>query len=443
MKKLLLSLTLITSLANAQTWSSQATGFSDASRGVGEIHIVDANTVWAKAFDGVTTTNNVQEFTRTTNGGTTWTPGIIGIGNSLLEINNLCPVSATTAWVSALIPADGNGVIYKTTDAGATWVQQNASGFQTSGSSFLNGVYFFNANNGIAYGDPVGNEFEIYLTSNGGTTWTPANAANIPNPLTGEYGYNSTPIAAGTSFWFTTNKGKLYRTTDMGVTWVKYNTPISDFGATAINGKVIFSDNDNGILLATIDGSAATPTYKIYTTANGGSTWSAGVIYTGYRLMTYVPGTTTIVATGAGTSSGGSGSAISTNNGVTWTTIDTGAQRLTPAFLNASTGWCGGFSADPFTDGIFKFVPALATDTFSLNNNFKVFPNPAFNTLTISSNEINSYNLVATDISGKIVMQKSISGLENTIDISSLSSGAYFFNLTSENKTETVKIIKN
>ena len=422
MKKLLLSLTFISSLANAQSWTTQASGFDSASRGIDEIHIVNANTVWAKAFDGVTTANVIQEFTRTTDGGATWTPGVIDIGNPLLDLNNICPVSATTAWLSALIPADGNGVIYKTTDGGVTWNQQNATGFQTAGQSFLNGVHFFDANNGVSYGDPVGGEFEIYVTSNGGDTWTPVAAANIPNPASGEYGYNATPVAAGNSFWFTTNKGKLYRTTDMGVTWVKYNTPITDFGTTAINGKVIFSDNNNGILLATTNGSATTPTYKIYTTTNGGSTWSAGVNYTGYRLMTYVPGTTTIIATGAGATTGGTGSAKSTDNGVTWTTIDSGA---------------------PFTGGVFKYTPALTNEKFIAKNNFTVFPNPANNIVTISSEKIDSFNLKVTDISGKVVLEKAITGLENTIDVTSLPSGAYFFTLNSDNKTETVKVIKN
>ena len=44
---------------------------------------------------------------------------------------------------------------------------------------------------------------------------------------------------------------------------------------------------------------------------------------------------------------------------------------------------------------------------------------------------------------GNIVLEKSLSGLENTVDIASLSSGAYFFTLNSYNKTETIKIIKN
>jgi len=40
-------------------------------------------------------------------------------------------------------------------------------------------------------------------------------------------------------------------------------------------------------------------------------------------------------------------------------------------------------------------------------------------------------------------MTKSLNGIENTVDVSSLSSGAYFFELTSDNKREVVKVLKN
>ena len=84
MKKLLLALSLIAlySTINAQ-WISQETDFTVANRGLSEIHIIDANTVWALAYDGApltnthTTADNIQEFTRTLDGGATWNKGNI------------------------------------------------------------------------------------------------------------------------------------------------------------------------------------------------------------------------------------------------------------------------------------------------------------------------------------------------------------------------------
>lgn len=448
MKKLLLTFSLIalTSTINAQ-WVAQATGFSAPSRGLSQIKVIDANTVWALAYDGTNADNNVQEFTRTTNGGTLWTPGTIELGDPDLQINNISAVSATTAWVSAIVnlgndnPTDGVGTIVKTTDGGLTWTPQFFQGFQTAGSSFLNGVHFFNANVGIAYGDPVAGEFEIWRTTNGGDTWTQVAASALPNPVNGEYGYNSAPTAVGNSLWFTTNKGNLYRTTDAGLNWTKYSAPLNNFGGAlpANSGTIYFSTESNGYLLK-ISGTTASPVYSYYTTTNGAQSWSAETGFTGTRrILNYIPGTNSIVAT---SQVAPVGTSISTNNGATWTDLESSGitQRGASAFLNISTGWCAGFSGA--NAGIFKLSGPLGVDNASIAK-FKVYPNPTTSVVTISATDVDSYNLSVNDLSGKTVMTKSLNGMENTVDISGLSTGTYFFELKSNNKKEVVKIIKN
>lgn len=446
MKKSLLFLSLIASIsaANAQ-WTSQATGFSTASRGLSQVTALDANTVWALAYDGSGLGANVQEFTKTTDGGTTWTAGVVDMGDPVLEINNISPVNGTTAWVSALVPADGNGFVFKSSDSGATWEQQLSEGFVTSGASFLNGVYFWNANVGIAYGDPTGaglGEFEIYRTTDGGVTWTQIAAATLPNPLSGEYGYNSTPTAVGNTLWFPTNKGRLFRTDDQGATWVAYQAPLTDFGAAlpANSGSVDFSTTTNGCLLKT-SGTVAVPVYTFYTTTNGGQTWSAGSTFTGTRrILTYVPGTNIIVGT---SQAAPVGTSVSTNNGATWTDVESAAQRGASAFIDVNTGWTAGFNTDEITDGIFKLTGQLGVDNAQPVAKFTVYPNPASSVVTISTPDVESSKVSVTDISGKVVMTRSLNGIENTVDISSLSTGAYFFEISANSKKEVVKIIKN
>jgi hypothetical protein len=459
MKKLLLCFSLIalSSTINAQ-WTSQATGFSAASRGLNEIKIVDANTVWALAYDGSGLGANIQEFTRTTDGGSTWTAGTIDVGNTVWELNNISPISATTAWVSAInnITGDANngvGYISKTSDGGVTWTPQCETCFQVAGSSFLNGVYFWNANVGVAYGDPEGTEFEIWRTTDGGTNWTQVPGASIANPLSGEYGYNSSPIAAGGTLWFPTNKGRLFKTTDQGATWTAAQvTGLADFSgidATTGNGTradAYFSDANTGFLLKTVVGgttTAHTYTRTFRTTSNGGTTWGTSAPFTGtHFILNYIPGTTTMVAT---SQAAPVGTSVSTDNGATWTDLEpTGIeQRGASAFLNLTTGWCAGFSTDPLTDGVFKLTGALGTQNFENATKFKVYPNPASSMVTISAANTDSYKLSVTDITGKVVMTKSLNGIENTLDISSLSTGAYFFELSSENIKDVVKILKN
>ncbi|UPT72010.1 MAG: T9SS type A sorting domain-containing protein [Flavobacterium sp. JAD_PAG50586_2] len=119
-------------------------------------------------------------------------------------------------------------------------------------------------------------------------------------------------------------------------------------------------------------------------------------------------------------------------------------QRGVSAILNATTMWCAGFSdGDPVgTLGIFKLDGQLATPTVEATK-FSVYPNPATSIITIATADVDGYKLSVTDLSGKTVMTKSLNGIENTVDVSSLATGAYFFELTSDSKREVVKILKN
>ncbi len=452
MKKILLALCFVSvSIAShAQTWSEQATGFSTPTRGLSEIKIVDANTVWATAYDGATTTNNIQEFTRTIDGGANWITGTINVGNTAFQIGNLTAVSATNAWVSAFNTTTGGGGVWNTTDGGATWNQQNATGF-TGASSWCDGVHFFDANIGIAFGDPLTTQFEVYRTTDGGANWA---TVSTPTITTGDYGYSGSFATYGDSMWFTTAKGKIYRTTDKGATWVKLNSPIADFGAgltTTSSGKLYFSDTNNGIIIgSTISGTGTTATVTgrtIYRTTNGGTTWSAGVAYTQpyNSSIAYVPGTLILVGIGAtvsGTTTTYS-SAYSLDNAATWTQIDSGTQRTVVAVLDGTTAWAGGFNSDPFTKGIYKLSANLSKQIFTSSKNFIVAPNPVSSVLTISSTNGNDYSIKVADLSGKIVIEKSLNGFENNVDVSSLTTGAYLVTLSTDKATETIKILKN
>lgn len=447
MKKLLLSLFVLSagSAVYAQSWTEQNTGFVSPSRGINEIKIVDANTVWALAYDGITTTANIQEFTKTTDGGALWTPGSIDLGDPDLAINDISPIDADTAFISAINGTVGGGGVYKTTDGGATWDNSNPAGY-TSTTSFLNVVHFFDANVGLSEGDPIGpgnGEFEVYKTIDGGAVWTAVSSAALPNPLTGEWGYNGGNVAAGNSFWFVTNKGRIYRTTDMGVTWTAYQTPLTDFAGTSVGGQIYFSDNNNGILIKR-NGAVATATYTLYKTSNGGQTWDAGAAYTApYRNVAYIPGTNTLVGTGnAGTAYS---SAYSPDNGTTWTVIDAAVQRTAIAFLDGSTGWAGGFNTDETSGGIFKFNGTLGLPGVSARQQMSATPNPTSGMLQVSNDTASITDVAVYDILGKQVYNAKFSALnEVNLDLTQLKTGAYILKATSDTgATQTMKIMKN
>lgn len=331
-------------------WIEEASGFTQASRGINHIDIVDANTVWAVAYDGSGGGANVQQFTKTTNGGTTWTPGNINVQNTGLGISMISAIDANTAWLAAYPNAAGQtGGIWKTTNGGTTWTRQNTATYNNA-SSFTNVVHFWNANEGFCQGDPINGEFELYTTTNGGTTWTAVPGANIPNPQNGnEFGYTRQIEVVGNSVWFTTSTGRLYHSTNKGLNWNVYTTPVPDFG-----GAVTTTSSANISFSSATDGLIVRNNGVVYRTTNSGATWTTvtttGTVYTGG--LCYIEGTNVAFTTGAG--SGTSGSSYSDDNGATWNPIDT-EQHLYVEFISPSVGWSGWFNQDASTNGMWKW----------------------------------------------------------------------------------------
>ena len=465
MKKLLLSALMLSAGVASAQWTEQATGFNAASRGINEIRIVNANVVWCVAYDGVDTANNIQEFTKTTDGGENWTAGFVDLGGDPdLAINNLQAIDENTAWVSSINGDVGGGSMFKTSDGGSVWdfVDPTPTGQSTPAfgyaASFQNVVHFFDANNGLVQGDPTNTgpiyDYEIYTTTDGGTTWTRVPAANLPNAANAsEYGYNGGNRGDSELFWFVTNTGKLYRTTKNTMNsptgWERLNTPISDFGAAATNGRVYFTNLNGtlagatGVLIATTNSGTS---YSRYTTTDGGATWSAATAYTvAYQNMEFIPGTTVLVATG--NNGAAYTTAYSTDLGATWIEIEADdLQKSAIAFLDGSTGWAGGFNEDATTGGIYKYTgAALGIPTVANRPQFTATPNPTNGILNVANENANITDVVVFDLLGKQVYNGKFSALnEVNLDLTSLNAGAYILTATADNGAkQTIKIMKN
>ncbi|KAB2909460.1 MAG: T9SS type A sorting domain-containing protein [Ignavibacteriales bacterium] len=336
------------------TWTVQASGFATVSRGIRYMSVVDNNVVWASAYDGANTSNYISDFTRTTNGGAQWIAGVpagtSGWGNAMIFA-----ISATTAWMPLFNATAGGGKIIKTTDGGATWVHQSTATF-TAPDGFANVVHFFDANNGFAMGDQTNGYFELYTTTNGGDNWVRVPQNNIPAVVANdEYGVVGYYDAVGSTAWFTTNKSRVLKTTDMGYTWTAYTTPVTSGNQNNIRMR----DINNGIIFDGTNSGAP----KLYRTTDGGVTWSpllfSGAYYT--NDYQYVPGTlNSWIATGAAT--GVSGCSYSNDDGATWVDFSSqiGLQMLAAGFFDNTTGWAGAFNSSPTEGGMYKFSGTVA-----------------------------------------------------------------------------------
>ncbi|OFX18513.1 MAG: hypothetical protein A2041_15365 [Bacteroidetes bacterium GWA2_31_9b] len=343
-------------------WTKQASAFTTASRGIQFISAVDDRTAWAVAYDGSGNGAKIKEYTKTTDGGNNWKSGTISLSNtSDYAAAMISAIDGNTAWV-ALFGPSGGGKIVKTTDGGTTWTAQTTAAF-TEPNGFPNVVHFWDENNGFCMGDPNGGYFEIYTTLNGGETWSRVPQANIPSNTEGEYGTVGCYTVFGSTVWFATNKGRIYKSTNKGLTWVAYQTPI-----TGTYFELSFKDASTGIIQRRGDGDNKVQ----YITSNGGETWTAltptGNFYT--SSFAFIPGSDILISTGVDYDTPFMGVSYSTDNGTTFTDYADFYKKFQFTAIGVSSEdaiWAGSFNNDKYNDGMWHYGNLLFAANFTVN----------------------------------------------------------------------------
>jgi photosystem II stability/assembly factor-like uncharacterized protein len=197
------------------------------------------------------------------------------------------------AWISvySLDPIQGQDMIYRTTDGGATWSQFQAP--FTGGA-----IHFLDTNQGWASAAPYGCAagtcpLMFYSTQDGGITWVQVEPEN-PLNMGGESFYPSTlELPANQAIWFsslrtmwlygernssTQNESdiEIYVSRSEGTEWQKLELPIPDdiHAAPAyIDHPVFFNDTD-GYLSAWYPGNP-TGERLFFFSNDAGESWSA------------------------------------------------------------------------------------------------------------------------------------------------------------------------
>lgn len=457
MKKSLLSIAAValTTGAFAQAtlspfWNTvQNTNFPQAQAGVRFLDAVDANNIWAIGYDGLAPGKNFAWYTRSNNGGSTFTSGNVYADTNTYIMANMEGVDANTAWVSAYLKASqSKGAIHKTTNGGSTWTNMTAAGMYTNAAAFTNIVTFLTPSVGITMGDPVGGEFEIWRTTDGGTTWSKIPGASIANPSSAsEYGLVNVYTKYGTTdIWFGTNLGRVYHSSDAGLTWTAATIPGAGVGVN----DLAFTDPNNGLAYA-YSGTTTSPVLGLYKTTNGGATWTQITPLDpnmGLNDIAPITGTSWFASCGAGT--GNTVISYSSDHGATWNSWGgSNIQYLNIDFVNNNTGWAGSFS---FTlaaqQGIFKYsgAPLGVNETSLAPRAFDVYPNPTGGMVTINmpvakqGAEISVINTL-----GQVVRTAkttvATTGETFTMDLSNLGKGVYFVNIVANGEKHSKKII--
>jgi hypothetical protein len=450
MKKLLLFSSFLFAMgAQAQDyWTEYATAQSAASTGMRSISIIDPSNAWLSMSCGTTGCTTIRRYAKTVTGGTSWTTGVVDLGaaSANLEIANIHGVSATVAYASVFPKATGAiGGIYKTIDGGATWIRQ-ATATYSDAASFADLVYFWNASEGVAVGDPANGYYEIYTTVNGGALWTRVASSPALIPLADDdYGLTNQFTTSGNSIWVGTTYGTILHSSDKGLTWSWSQSPITDFGG-GINGDgtgdMAFTSESNGLL--------QTGDYLLYNTVDGGNTWT-NVDWTGVLRnfgVAEIPGLPeTYVSVGEDLDNTERGSSFSTDGGLTWTSINENPDTnyvdgSVISFLDSNTGFASGFSTSAAVGGIFKWNGnSLAVSSFSNEHMVSASPNPTTGELNIAGKNISQ--VVVFDILGKQVSSTNYSALNNvSVNLTNLTNGVYMVKVTNDMGTSAIKVVK-
>lgn len=214
---------------------------------------------------------------RTTDGGKNWIDAPVDIPKMHVPtLNSIHFISPTAGWAVGADSAE-DGIVLKTTDGGSSWSPAKI-GYKETPTS----VFFVDADNGWIGGStpPRGEEEEggmggpsaLLATTDGGLTWQ--SRYNVPVSI------SRVCFADKMNGWAAGTGGKIYHTSDAGLTWDSQRTeielpdgpydPKSD-GAKdfAIRG-LQFVDKDHGFAAASSGKEAAG---RLLVTTNGGASW--------------------------------------------------------------------------------------------------------------------------------------------------------------------------
>lgn len=241
---------------NGGTWTATAgTPFSTSENAI-SIGCFDLgrNQTRVISVRGTTDAGNPAEIAYSDDSGATWSNVNIG------SVNAHFAPTRHSMWVrdrNAIWVGTNLGYIHKSSDAGLTWVTQDAGVIH---SGVWNAIHFADALTGIAGG--AANVLAKSL--DGGNSWS---AVTGPSAQAG-VAVNVVRCLDRNRWWVGYANGKLYYTLDAGVNWLQRSFSGSGVGQIR---DIKFMNELEGYLIV----NNASPVGTVHQTIDGGNTWEA------------------------------------------------------------------------------------------------------------------------------------------------------------------------
>jgi photosystem II stability/assembly factor-like uncharacterized protein len=236
------------------TWTSAVGPFAaNTSFAALRSYKLDADTLRVLAFRG-TLAATANQMGYSDDMGTTWSAMITvdaTVASAVISPNAAFVWSGTAMWVGT-----DSGNIYISTNGGATWTAQG-SALVAGGGNDIYGIDFMSETFGVA----VGAAGTVIYTSDGGTNWTAAVAPVVAV-------LHDVEVFSRTRWLVAAANGNTYMTFDGGATWTTL-TNFNGSGAGAVK-SLDFVDEQNGFMIHQTAGGVG----RILRTINGGYSWT-------------------------------------------------------------------------------------------------------------------------------------------------------------------------
>jgi photosystem II stability/assembly factor-like uncharacterized protein len=236
------------------------------------LSVVNDKVAWVGGSQGI--------IGRSVNGGVTWRFRSVPDFQAL-EFRSLYAFDSLTAVAAN---AGSPACIVRTTDGGMHW---NVVYKNDHAQAFIDGMDFWNAREGLLYGDGIDHSMLLLSTLDGGITWKEIAQADRPVLKDGEASF----AASGTGIrcvrprqvFIATggNTSRLWVSSDNGMHWKVVTPPIIQGRAMTGIFSIAFRDEKDGIITGGDFENDTLAHHHVYLTQDGGETWSTPSIPTG------------------------------------------------------------------------------------------------------------------------------------------------------------------